>query len=92
MNRRAILVQFLLFATSAALAAQNQTGPKFEVASVKPASLEPNGPYAYREDPGHITYGRIVLLNLIQRAYFSRETITGLSTPLISTRYRGLPG
>ncbi len=71
MNRRAIFLQLILFATSAALAAQNQSEPKFEVASVKPAGPQHDGPYVYRDDPEHITYERIILLSLIQRAYFS---------------------
>jgi uncharacterized protein (TIGR03435 family) len=74
MSRRAILLQFLLFATSATLTAQNRTVPKFEVASVKTAGPEHDGPYVYRGGPGtadpeRVTYERIGLLSLIQRAY-----------------------
>jgi uncharacterized protein (TIGR03435 family) len=74
MNRSAVLLQSLLFMTSAALTAQNQTTPKFEVASVKPAGPAHDGPYIYRGGPGtadpeRITYERIGLLSLIQRAY-----------------------
>ena len=51
MNRRAIFLQLILFATGAVLAAQNQAASKFEVASVKPAGPPHDGPSVYRGRP-----------------------------------------
>jgi uncharacterized protein (TIGR03435 family) len=83
MNRRVLLLQLLLFATSAALTAQNQTAPKFEVASVKPAGPKHDGPSVYRGGPGtadpeRITFERIGLLSMILYAYSPPGNYNGL--------------
>ena len=83
MNGRSIVLQLLLFATSAALSAQIQTTPKFEVASVKPAGPQHDGPQVYRGGPGtadpeRITFERMGLLSLVLRAYNPPGDYNGL--------------
>lgn len=100
MNRRANCLQLLLFASSLlaispALSAQNQTRSRFEVASVKPAGPQHDGPSVYRGGPGtadpeRITFERIGLLSMIRYAYNPPGDYNGLHS-LDSDQVSGPP-